>query len=150
MKMSKYGFFVPDYIDEADIPVLITANVEVFEKIYAKMLLDFEEKQIEQDKRIYASLGVVLYDGGTFNSAANGAELDGGSFTDTSDTTIDCGTFEPLFAALCREYCQCSGGETTKIIDGGGFDNLTGEIIDGGGYDNTDGEIIDCGKFSTI
>lgn len=57
---------------------------------------------------LYALLSVTVYDGGLFEMEQDGAELDGGLFSDTELESFDCGGFEPLTL-------------TAAVIDGGNY-----------------------------
>ena len=61
MSYSSKGFHIPEYGNEADIPLLFRENVEVLERLLDKM--DTVNKDI---------------DGGTLSTLSDGSVIDGG------------------------------------------------------------------------
>ena len=63
----------------------------------------------DEFQRVYAAIGVTMYDGGIFGMEQSDIALDGGDFTEETTGNVDCGGFEPLTA------------EVSAVVDGGEY-----------------------------
>ena len=65
----------------------------------------------DEFQRVYAAMGVTVYDGGIFGMKQSEIAIDGGDFADEITGTVDCGGFEPIIIST----------ETGAVIDGGEY-----------------------------
>lgn len=63
----------------------------------------------DEFQRVYAAMGITVYDGGIFGMEQSDIALDGGDFTEETTGNVDCGGFEPLTA------------EVSAVVDGGEY-----------------------------
>lgn len=133
---------VIDGITAADIEHLRELKVQVTEEQLNAVYDFFAEVAYAHDREmqnIYAAMGCTVYDGGLFGAPENDTQLDGGEIGEVETGVVDCGDFEPF-------RCSCRGSDAI-ILDGGGYDNVSGSVIDGGSLHETGGTVYDGGVY---
>ena len=107
-KTTPKGFIIPEYAEKADVPKIIQENIQIAENIISG-IEDMCFSFTDEFQRVYAAMGVTVYDGGIFGMEQSDIALDGGDFTEETTGNVDCGGFEPLTA------------EVSAVVDGGEY-----------------------------